>query len=328
MIRTETIDYLYSATWAARLSQIQDNIFKAHVLWAWLTSKGRMKTVVGGRFIEERLLYGKNTTFQSVGKGGTVSINPLDGRVVSRWSWKNVIGSLVRYRDDAFQNRGPSQIASLVDEDIQIAENSAADKLNTMCFGDGTGNSGNDFDGLQNIVADDPTASGSYATVGGISVSGNTWWENQYKDMSGLPFENYGITWMRTMFNRCADGNEKPDLILTSQTLHEAYEDLIGALQMVVPTGADRSALADLGFETLYFKKVPVVYDKNAPWTDKMYMLNSNTLRVIRSDIQWFELTDWHDIPAQPKDRAAYIIITGNLVCNNRRRNGVLFNLS
>lgn len=327
--QTNAIDFLYSATWAARLAGIHDNIFKQHVFYAYMTSTGRIKIKPGGGLhIEERLLYGKNTTFAAIGKGGKVAINPLDARTMSKWEWKAIAGSIVRYRDDAFKNRGPERVADMVAEDIEVAELSMSDEWTREVFLDGTGGGGLEWDGLQNIVADDPTPSGSYSTVGGIPLSGNTWWQNQYQDMSSLPFETDGLDYMENMMNTCEDGAALIDLIITSQTLYETYKKEVVDIQMVVPTEAKRNKIADLGFRSLYFKEVPVTYDKNAPWTDRMYFINSKTLRIIRSDTKWLEMTAWEPVQRQPDDRVAYIVSYGNLVCNNRRRNGVLFNLS
>lgn len=326
---TEQIDYLYAATWATRSKDIQDNVFNSQIFYAWLAANNRMKTKSGGGLrIEQRLLYGKNTTFTSVGKGGKVNVNPLDGRTMSIWPWQNIIGAITRYRDDAFKNRGVHQHADLVSEDIDVAELSLKDEMTRQLFLDGTGNSNMDYEGLQRLVAEDPSASGSYPTVGNIAISGNSWWQNQFQNMSGNAMSATGPEYMAKMVNDCEDGAALVDLILSSQTLWEKYEKEVAGIQMVVPTDSNRKKIADLGFRVLYFKEIPLAYDKNMPstLTNNMYFLNSKTIHLINSDTQWFEMTEWEKVPQQPKDRVAYIICTGNLVVNNRRRNGVLFN--
>ena len=329
MTRTETIDHLYAATWAARLKDIVDNIFKKHVFWAWISASNKVKKVTGGIHIEEQLMYAKNTTFGSIGKGGTVSINPTDPITLSKWQWKTTAGSIVRYRDDQFKNRGPHQVSNMVANQIKVAELSMADEMTTQVFGDGTGNNSKDIDGLKNIVADDPTASGSYSTVGGISLSGNSWWENQYQDMTSFSFESDGRSKMATMVNNCEDGGDMLDLILTSQTLFEQYEDEVVGIQNIMPTEAKRNKIADLGFRTLYFKEIPMSFDKNMPDTDKMYFLNSNYLNLVGdTEQEWFEMTPWEPVQRQPKDRVAYILLTANLTSSNRRRQGVMFNFT
>lgn len=329
LTRTETIDHLYSATWAARLKEIVDNIFKKHVFWAMLSASDKVKKVTGGLHIEEPLMYAKNTTFGSVGKGGTVAINPTDPILLSKWQWKTTAGSIVRYRDDEFKNRGAHAASNMVANQIKVAELSMADEMTAQVFADGTGNNTKDIEGLKNLVADDPTASGDFPTVGGIGLSGRSWWQNQFKDMTSLSFENDGRSEMATMVNNCEDGNDMLDLILTSQTLFEQYEDEVVGIQNVIPTEAKRNKIADLGFRTLYFKEIPMSFDKNMPDNDKSYFLNFDYIGLVGdTDQEWFEMTPWEPVPRQPKDRVAYILLTANLVTSNRRRQGVMFNFT
>lgn len=326
MTRTETIDTLYSSTWANRLTEIHDNIFKARVFWAWLTSAGRMKTLDGGLHIEERLRYAKNTTFKSIGKGGKVDIVPTDVITLSKWQWKFLVGSLVSYWVDRLKNSGKSALANMVSDDIETAEESATVESTRQIYLDGTGNGSLDFDGLQNIVANDPTT----GTVGGIDAAANPWWRNQFRDCTAINFEVDGRDYMSNMLNRCNDGAAHIDMIHTSQTLWEQYETEVSTLQMVVPTESKRNKIADLGFDNLWFRNIPITYDKNLPSAldTSMYFLNSNTLRLIRHAKSWFNLGLWYQVQGQSEDRAAHILTSGNLVCNNRRRNGVLFNLN
>lgn len=326
MTRSETIDTLYSSTWALRMPEIHDNIFKSRVFWAWLTGNGRMKTIDGGVHIEERLKYAKNETFKSIGLGGTVDIVPTDNITLSKWQWKYVVGSLVSYWVHRMKNNGKSALANMVSDDIETAQESATVETTRQIYLDGTGNGSLDFDGLQNIVADDPTT----GTVGGIDSSTYTWWRNQFRDCTAINFAVDGRDYMSNMLNRCNDGAAHIDMIHTSQTLWEQYETEIAALQLVMPTESKRNKIADLGFDTLWFRNIPITYDKNLPsaLNTSMYFLNSKTLRLIRHTKAWFRLGDWYQVQGQSDDRAAHILTAGNLVCNNRRRNGVLFNLS
>jgi len=326
MERTEVIDTTYSSTWALRLPEIHDNIFKARVFWAWLTGNGRMKTIDGGKHIEERLKYAKNTTFKSIGLGGKVDIVPTDNITVSKWEWKFVVGSLVSYWVHRLKNSGKSALANMVSDDIETAQDSATVETTRQAYLDGTGNGGLDFDGLQNIVADDPTT----GTVGGINAATSTWWRNQFRDCAGINFTVDGRDYMSNMLNRCNDGSSHVDMIHTSQALWELYESEIAAQQMVVPGETKRSKIADLGFDVLWFRNIPISYDTNMPsaLNTSMYFLNSKSLRLIRHANAWFNLGEWYQVQGQSEDRAAHILTAGNLVCNNRRRNGVLFNLS
>lgn len=326
MTRTETIDTLYSAVFAARRPELYDNIFNKRVLWAYLTAAGRVRMEDGGIHIEERLMYGENTTFGAIGRGGVVSVTPTDPNTLSKWEWRTVAGSILRYDDDEKKAKGKRAIANLVTENLENGEKSFIKEMNRQAFADGTGGGGLEIDGLDNIVATDPTT----GTVGGINraTASNSWWRNKYKSMTSLPFQTYGVKWMRNMVNNCEDDGEELDLILTGQTLHEAYEAEVQGLQQVNPTEATRNKIADLGFRALYFKEIPIFYDKQIPVETKMYFLNVDYLRIVALTGAWFTMTDWKTIYNQPFDKIAQMLTKCNLVCSNSRRQGVLFNLS
>lgn len=328
--RTEQIDLLFTSTFQARKGEFADNVFNQQILWQMMTANDRVdRTYDGGRHIELPIWYDENDTFQSIGKGGKVTVKPIDAETTTKWEWKTIAGSIVRYRSDDFKNRGRTALINMVANKIKLAEKSAAKEMNRQIYLDGTGNSGKDIDGLQNIVAEDPSASGDYATVGGISVANISAWQNQFYDATADAFEDIGRLRMTNMMHNCEDGSDLIDFIITSQELYELYEEEVAAIQQVIPNEGVRNKIADLGFRNLWFKQVPLVFDKHIPVSDRMYFLNTDTLKIAGDQsIEWFEMTPWRDVPDQPKDRVAYIVWTGNLVCNNRRRNGVIFNFS
>lgn len=320
LTRSEQIDTLYSSVWAARLPDIQDNIFNARPLWAWFNKTNQVVQEDGGLRIEERLQYAENTSFKSIGKGGTVPITPGDFLHLSKWDWKTIAGSVLRYSYDEMRAKGQRAIGNLVTDNLNNAQLSFIKEMNRQLFGDGTGNGGLDIDGLDNIISTTP-ASGS---VGGIDPATYAYWRNYAQDMTGHTMAVDGVSYMRSALNSIEDDEILCDVILTSQLLHEAYESEIQALQTVIPTEAKRNKIADLGFRALFFKEIPIFFDKQMPWTDRMYFINSKALRLIALSGNWFAMTSWKEIPNQPNDKVAQICTTANLVCNNRRRLGVL----
>ena len=322
MTRTEQLDYMYSTVRPVVLPQLNDNIFRTRPLWAWLSEAKRVKYIKGNLAIEERLMYGKNVTVTSLGKGDQIDLTPPDAITTSRWEWKYIAAAMERYWHDEHKASSPAAMGDLVADNYLITSESMVEELNRQGFADGTGNGGKDMDGLENIIKEDPTS----GTVGGIDSSAQTWWRNQIKDMSADTFATQGKIRMQKMYNDCTDGAQKPDLILTGQNLHELYEQEVQGLQMVIPTEMQRNKIADLGFEALYFKRIPIFFDKDIPDVTRMYFINSNALRLIADEDGWMSLGDWIPIPNQPKSKVAHLTIIANLTTNNRRRLGVIFN--
>jgi hypothetical protein len=289
-----------------------------------MSAAGRVKFIKGGRVIEERLMYGKNTTVTSLGRGDQISLTPPDAITLSRWEWKYVGANMTRYWQDEHKNQGPDALGDLVADNYLVTSESLVEQLNRQVFADGTGNSSKELDGLENIIKEDPTT----GTVGGINAANETWWRNQLKDMSSDTFATQGKIRMITMYNDCTDGAQRPDIIVTSQALHELYEQEVQSLQMVIPTEMQRNKIADLGFDALYFKRIPIFFDKDIPDTTRMYFINSNALRLVADKDEWLSTTSWKEIPNQPNDKVAQLVIVANLTTNNRRRLGVIFNAS
>lgn len=156
-----------------------------------------------------------------------------------------------------------TKMLDLLKSKIQQAEMSLSDEISQQLFADGTGNNSKDITGLAAIVAADPTT----GTLAGINRATYSWWRNQYRASAGS-FAASGITYMRQMFNDCARGRVKPNLVLTDQATFEYYED---ALRPEFRN--TNKSLADGSFENLDFKGQPVVYDMDCT-AGYMYFLN------------------------------------------------------
>ena len=150
---TEQLDSLYTTTWQLMRKEAIDNIFKATPLWFWLTAKDRRRTEQGGRWIGIPVEYAKNTTVKSFGRGDTVTVEDTDPLTTAKYDWRYISGTIIRYYTDDHKNRGKSQIQSLAKAKFRNLEQSIIDKMEADLFGDGTGNSGKDINGLANIVS-------------------------------------------------------------------------------------------------------------------------------------------------------------------------------
>ena len=180
--------------------------------------------------------------------------------------------------------------------------------FNAMFFGDGTGNSGKDWDGLGNLVE----ASG---TVGGINraTGGNEFWQSYEENTAGA----LTTADMTTAYNTVSVGNDHPDFIITTQTLFEKYESLLTPQLRYTDTKT-----ADSGFQNLLFKAAPVTYDVDCT-AGVMYFLNGKYLTLVGHSGKWFEQTDFVR-PENLDARYALIMCYGNLTCRNAAKQGKL----
>jgi hypothetical protein len=329
---TQFLDNLYTTTWQNRQDGTADNIFNATPFWFWMKENGRMLAQRGGRFIEENLEYASNANTEWVQKGSVISLNDFEFLTVAQFQWRYLAASIVRFGVDDQQNAGKSKIMSLMQSKMDNTEQSLIEIFEGSITGGPGIINGTEIaiDGLQCLVADDPTSNygGDGIAVGGIdsstsSPTGSTWWQNQHINMTGTSFAASGVTNMRHILNNCMQNRvgDRPDIILCDQVTYENYENATLAYLRIT-----NNKLGDAGFENQTFKAIPMVWSPTI--TQRMYFLNSRFLKLIYDPAQYFSMTEWKPIPDQINDRAAQIITACTLTTNRRRVHGVISGLN
>lgn len=309
---TESLDSLYTTTWQSVKKQVTDNVFTATPFFYEMYKADNIEREDGGRFIEEPLMYAKNSTIDWFGSGGTLSIADVDPLTMSVWNWRNLGGSVVRIWTDDMANSGIHKRIDLMNAKLENLRLSLVDKLETNLF---TAQTGIAMTGLPDIVEDNAAASQS-KSPGSLSKSTYSWWRNQRAASSGS-FATYGESDMRTMFNNCSIGNDHPDLILTTQTVFEYYEAEAGDKQQI-----QNSDAAKLGFVSFAFKGSNIYFSPQCG-SGLLYMLNLKYLKLKIDKKADFEMTEWKNIPNQ-LDRVAQIVTRMELVCRNCRMQGLI----
>lgn len=319
---TEVLDNLYTTTWKHIKTDVADNIFDATPLLAWMRRNNKIMDQVGGRHIEMPVSYAKNTRKKWVMKGSTMDLSDAEFLTETKWDWKYLAIPIVRFGIDDQKNRGRMQMINYAEAKLENARLSIEDEFESRLFAaSGSGvDDGGAIDGLQYLVPDDPTAS---ASVGGINQSTDTFWRSKTDTMSGVSFATSGVDRMRTMMNNCGQNksNDRPDIIVTGQTVYEYYEDaILGKWQF------ENKAMADMGFDSISFKRVPLVWSPSCG--TRMYFLNTRFLQFVRDPGMFMDMTEWKPIPSQVNDRAAQIISAVAFTTNRRRCQGVIHTIN
>lgn len=301
-------DALLSTTLANYRDQLTDNVFTARPLTYFLSDKGRIRMLNGGTKIVEPLIYGQNSTVASYSGYDSIALTPQTGITAAEYDWKQYAASISISGIEEAKNNGEQEIINLLEAKIMQAEESMREGFNQMFFGDGTGNSGKNWNGLGNIVE----ASG---TVGGINraTAGNEYWRSYEENTSGA----LTLAQMATAYNSVSVGNDHPDMVLTTQTLFEKYESLLQPQLRYTDTRT-----ADAGFQNLLFKAAPVVYDTHCT-AGVVYFLNSKYLTLVGHSQKWFAQTQFVS-PEDVDARYALIMCYGNLTCRNAAKQGKL----
>jgi hypothetical protein len=299
-------DALLSTTLANYRSQLTDNVFTARPLTYTLMDKGRIRMLNGGTKIIEPLIYGQNSTVASYSGYDSLALTPQEGISAAEYDWKQYAASIAISGIEEAKNNGEQEIINLLEAKIMQAEESMRESFNQMFFSDGTGNSGKDWNGLENLVE-------SGNTVGGIDSSANAYWQS-YEENTATALT---LAQMATAYNTVSVGNDHPDTLLTTQTLFEKYEALLQPNLRYTDTKT-----ADAGFQNLLFKAAPVMYDVHCT-AGVFYFLNSKYITLVGHSNKWFSQTEFIK-PEDTDARYALIMCYGNLTVRNRAKQGKL----
>jgi hypothetical protein len=268
--------------------------------------KGRIRMLNGGTKIVEPLIYGQNSTVASYSGYDSLALTPQEGISAAEYDWKQYAASIAISGIEEAKNNGEQEIINLLEAKIMQAEESMRESFNQMFFGDGTGNSGKDWNGLGNLVE-------SGNTVGGINSSTYSYWQSKEENTATA----LTLAQMSTMYNNVSVGNDHPDTLLTTQTLFEKYEALLQPNLRYTDTKT-----ADAGFQNLLFKAAPVMYDVHCT-AGVFYFLNSKYITLVGHSNKWFSQTEFIK-PEDTDARYALIMCYGNLTVRNRAKQGKL----
>lgn len=305
-------DTILSTTLANHMPKLVDNVFSARPLVYFLKQAGQIRTVGGGAKIVMPLMHGQNGTAASYSAYDTISITPQTGITSAEFNWKQYAASITISGIEEAQNNSEEAIIDLLEAKTFQAEETITEKFDQMFIqsdltAGATGNSGKDWLGLAALVKN------STAVVGGIDPAVDTWWKSYKNTTAGA----LTLAQMRTGYNSVSVGNDQPNVILTTQTLFEKYEDLLQPQERFMD-----AKTADGGFQNLLFKGAPVVYD-NYVSTGDVYFLNTKYLRLVGHSDTWFKPTPFVR-PTNQDARFAQILCYGELTISNRARQGVL----
>ncbi|HLA22263.1 MAG TPA: phage major capsid protein [Nitrosopumilaceae archaeon] len=264
--------------------------------------------VLGGNFLTHRLLmnsksyngetmkfahaYRKNTSGQWYDGMDTLSTSRINTRVRLSFEPRWFSQSVVIAGTDLDVNSTRAGIIKLLTTEMEWSQQSMADTI------------GNAFYTLQAgkaplsvlDISDDGT---DVATYGGVSRTTYTSLNGQRNASGGV----MTVSQLATLFDDCAVGTLKPTLAVGSEAVWTIYEGLLQpTVQMNINvTGyaqstydgivSSKQALGgDLGFDSLYFRGIPVVRDEKSA-SQTFFMFNEPT-------IAWYSLPSsrWNQV--------------------------------
>tara|TARA_R110000822_G_scaffold49933_3_gene130903 strand:- start:479 stop:1501 length:1023 start_codon:yes stop_codon:yes gene_type:complete len=305
---------------------LTDNIFNSRPLLNYLMSNGRVKKTSGGISIVEPLIYVEGDA-DSYAEWDTVTVKPVNTATAAQFDWKQLYATIAISGLEEAQNNGKEMIVNLLEAKIMQAEDTLKTKLNGMLFGTTAGTTpANDFTSLITLVDD-------VATAGGIAPAGETWWKSIVTAVGAVDAAGLEAA-MRTAYNSASDsGNDRVDSLFTDDAVFGFYESTLTPQVRYTDT-----AKANLGFQNLMFKNVPLFWDFQCP-AGVMLGLNSKYVGLTIHSDRDFKQSPFTDnlsgsaassgaAPGGPgiatanglDARVSFITTYGNATIRNRRR--------
>ena len=288
-----------------------------NALLKYMKRRGHYRLDDGGLTITMPLDYTTNATYQRYSDYDTLNIGASDVISAAEYQWRQIAIHVTASGRELRVNSGDSQIINLAKARIKNAIRTFNNSFSTDLYS--AGSLSNQINGIQAIVADTNTN-----TVGGIEASVWTFWQNSVYDASdnsvtpsATTIENGLMLPLWLTLDRGPD--DQPDLIVAANDYYTFFESSQTSLKRY--SGAES---ANGGFVTLKYKSADVLFDGNSGITaSRMYMLNTEYLYLcVHRDADMEQMDAKY--PINQDAEVIPILWMGNLVCSNRKQQGVI----
>ena len=333
---TRQIDDKFTETWYEIKPEAQDNILDAIVVWAALKGAGCMTTQKGSDFITRTVGYGEQAP-TAVNENSLLPTGEPELETVAFWDWRFEASHVQRniFQDRA--NSGPSRIKPYLAKRMRAAREGFMQKFETNLFRTHVAaETGLNVQGLNDMLPPSATVTsgtygkiarpGTYAEISAANgvyepaaTATNPWWGPKYKKLT-FPVEVHLLDDMRILYNSVHKNQSPPNLIISDQSLFEAYEGFGVEAAQIIKDEATR--LMDLGFEVFRFKSKPMIWTENMTSKNMMF-LNTEYIEIVHDPGMWFDATEWKAI-ARQGTRIQHLLCALNVISDQLRRHGLL----
>lgn len=287
---------------------------------------------------------------------GSFDTSDVSTDVNLKWLPKGFYQNITLSKPELSMNATEAGIINLTTRKMDVARGAAVSQIGSALYGVGAGDY---FEGLQ-LQTDAGTYSSSYGTLSrttyGAFINGQV-----TAAVSGLiSFSSLGA--QVDLCSAAANSDESTNLILTTKSNWTNIETLVqsysranystksdnGGYGKVTPysqSGTIMSAVGQVGFDSFFFRGIPVVKDDKCP-TGLVYTLNDNYLKFsslklvglkpiqisqsvtkgamsAQPDTTAFQLTD-ERMPVNAIGTVQQMIVYGNFENFNPKRSGVM----
>ena len=311
---------LVSTTYRKHYREVADAVTKHNALWRRLHDKGRVRVEDGGLSIVTPLEYQENTTFQRYSGFDTLAVNASDVLTAAEYPWRQAAVNVAASGREMRTNSGETRIINFVKAKIRNAQNTLKNNLSSDIYSDGT--AANQMNGLQALISDAGTG-----TVGGINSTTWSFWQSQVQSAAS-PLQGGGAitasattieSLMLPLWIKLTRGADMPDFIVMDDIYFSFYEQSQTSLKRYAPEDNGKG-----GMVSMKYKNADVFFDSSGGCpASHGYFVNTEYLElVVHRDAN---LTMMDELRSVNQDAVVIpILFMGNLVCSNRKFQGVM----
>jgi len=322
---TETWDAAWTLTMRAKRKELTDNFFDAYPTLDMFRKGNALVTDNGGKEIQADIMYAGNSA-QYFSGYDVLNTDAVDGVTAAFYPFRYAAVPITINFTEEQENRKRDSAMSLLEAKTRQSMLTLRDQINTSLYSAQTGKAPL---GFQDIIADAPGTTPT--TLGGITVSGNSWWQNKANNATAdtsfttIVNTNFyeGMIRMSTLWNDVSEGNEQPTNIFTTNSIYADFEEIFEGTGYQRLSGKDSPGVDG---RLPSFRGIPVQYDRDCG-TGRMYFFNTNYLKMHMQSGMNFSKTPFRENSNQLA-KVAFITVGLQVVTNNRRRQGVIYNLN
>lgn len=300
---------------------LTDNVFKNSPVLTRLKNKRRFE-FPGGLTIRHNIMYAplKGGFYQ---RGQAFDTSAVQTDTALQFNLKYAYVNVTIYGIDQVLNRGTEAAMSFVSSKMINASGTMAQILATSMYGDGQGvlNSTLELDGFSAAI----NIPANYATYGGITrsdISSNA--STGINAYYAAPTA-FSLGAIQTAFGSAWFGQEKPDMLPTTQPVWDAFWNKLQPQQRF----NDETSDVHVGFRSFFWNGAQVVVDQylsTLGGANTIYGFNTNYIYLYLSNVPKYQFgfTGWKEAQ-NTDDVAGQYQFGGNLVVAAPR---LMFNLA
>lgn len=349
---TINLDSLFGTSLAAYKKELVDNIGATNAFFFEIIKGDLYESQDGGTYIQNPLMYGLQIA-DSYDGYDELSTLPVDGITDTIWQWRQCAAAIVYSMKEVKQNK--QKIVDLVSSRIKQAEMGLQEFFSQSLMWGSVNQGGtlktpytspingsSSIEPIGELIDFTPTTS---TTVGNINQSTNTWWQNKTATSAATTYDAFLLE-VDSIFNSASLGTGgKVKMVMFDQVTYQLFVHAVYQKYRYTQMPTDEA----YPFENIMYKGAHIVMEDKMPDVSggvaptltagagntgslthgSGYFINPQFFKMEYESSSDFEMLKDENgktfqKPVNGDSRVGHVAWMGNLITDNRRKQGVI----